>query len=194
MMASPLYLLITICGVAGLWFVWDLGIKKLFLDIVRERLFELRFDLFKLAESGEVSFQDDAYRAIETLICGLLRFAHRVTLGSFLLSVWYQSKSKEANDFVDYHQQIEFKVSKSSPDAQKALNKILSDIQTAVTVYMAFSSLAFITASAIYMMLKWLHILTNNTRNTISHVVESEAYRLEAYRPVARGGRSAVTA
>jgi hypothetical protein len=189
MMQSELYLTIIVMAVAGLWFVWDLGLKKLFLDGFRERLFELRFQLFKMGESGELSFDDEAYRAIETLICGLLRFGHRVTFMGFILSMREQALAKKSDDYVDYSKQIELKISRTPPDVQSQLRKILSDVHSMVTIYMAVSSLLFMVASVVLALLRGLNLFRNFGKREISSVLESEAYRAESYR-----GRRAQTA
>lgn len=182
-MQYEVYLLSIVLSVGGMWFVWDLGLKKLFLDGFRERLFELRFQLFTMAESGELSFDDDAYRAIETLLCGLLRFGHRITFLSYMLSVMEQEKTKKSEEYVDYHKQIQLKITRTSPAVQEKLQTILSETHKMVTIYIALSSLLFMAAAVIFVVLRALNLIRKIGKSEISSVVESEAYRAESYQP-----------
>ena len=72
-------LLSAVGALCAAYFLWTLGIRKFILDMIGERIFELRFELFRLCMNGELEFDDDAYRALETLLSGLLRFGHRIS-------------------------------------------------------------------------------------------------------------------
>ncbi len=50
------------------------------LDVFRQRIFEMRDDLFDFAAKGQMSFDDPAYGALRGLLNSYIRFAHRVTL------------------------------------------------------------------------------------------------------------------
>jgi len=182
MTRSEIYLTIITVAVGGLWYVWDQGLKKLFLDFLREHLFELRFRLFKLGESGKLQFDDEAYRAIETLLCGLLRFAHRVTFMGFILSSIDQAKARKSEEYVDYNKQIELKISHAPESVREELRKILGETHKMVAVYMAVCSLLFMVAAVIYAVLRALNLIHDRSKREISAVVETEAYRAESNR------------
>lgn len=182
MIRSEIYFTIITFAIGGLWYLWDQGLKKLFLDAFRERLFELRFQLFSLAMSEDLSFDDDAYRALETLICGLLRFAHRVTFAGFLLSIYDQAKARKFEEYIDYHKQIELKISRAPMSAQEKLRAILMDTHKMVSVYMAVCSLLFMAAGVAYALLRALNLIRDWSKKEISSVVENEAYRAEMFR------------
>jgi len=57
-------------------------------------MFALRSELFELAESGAVSFNDPAYIAMRTMINGYIRFAHRISL----LVIVLMSRKKGAKE------------------------------------------------------------------------------------------------
>ena len=56
-------------------------------DVLRQELFEIRDRLFDDARAGRISFDSKAYRAARTVLNGLLRFAHRVSLARFLVAL-----------------------------------------------------------------------------------------------------------
>lgn len=55
-------------------------------DCFRQELFELRDRLFDEARLGHISFDSRAYLATRTLLNGMLRFAHRISLSRFLVA------------------------------------------------------------------------------------------------------------
>jgi hypothetical protein len=130
--------------------------------------------------SGQLDFNSDAYRSIETLLCGLLRFAHRVTLLGFVSSVRERAKAKNKDEFVDYHKQIELKVSRTAPGVQEKLNKILNDTSTAVVVYMSLSSVFFLAFAIVFFICRGLGIVRDGAESQISSIMESEVYREES--------------
>jgi len=173
---NVIYFTALLATLSGIWLVWDLGFRKLVLGLFREKLFKLRFDLFRMAANGEIAFDDEAYRSIETLICGLLRFAHQVTLFGFLLSLQEQRQAKKANEYVDYHGQIQLKISRNPAEAQAKLHAILTEIQNAVFTYMTFSSLIVLGPLILSKALN----LGFKSRQRVSRVMESEIYRAES--------------
>ena len=60
--------------------------RRVFLDRFRDRLFHLREKWFNLAldPDSSLQFESSVYRSVEISLCGMLRFAHRV---SFLFIV-----------------------------------------------------------------------------------------------------------
>jgi hypothetical protein len=182
-MQSPIYLLSWVGGACSLWFLWSLGIKRLVLDRFRERLFELRFELFCLGMSGELPFDSETYRTLETLICGLLRFAHRITLLTYLFSRIERERAKKDKNYVDLAQQIALMISREHPKTQAKLGKILEGLSSAITVYWAFTSLLFILVFAVFEVAKALGLWRpEQETEQITFVVEHEAYRAESLR------------
>lgn len=66
--------------------VWLLALLALFLfreyrvDRFRQRIFEVRDELFDYAAEGKISFDDPAYGALRGLLNSYIRFAHRLSL------------------------------------------------------------------------------------------------------------------
>jgi hypothetical protein len=184
-MQSPIFILSWVAGVCSLWFFWSIGIKRLFLDGFRERLFELRFELFRLGMSGELPFESDTYRVLETLICGMLRFGHRITFLTYVFCRIEQERAMKDKDFVDVSRQIALKVSRLNPTTQAKLVEILNGLRLATIVYMAFTSLFFLSVFTIFETAKVLGIWRPDEKaKEISFVIEREAYRAESMRPL----------
>ncbi len=182
-MQSPIYLLSWVAAACSFWFFWSMGIKKLFLNGFRERLFELRFELFRLGMSGELPFDSETYRTLETLICGLLRFGHRITFLTYVFCIIEQAQAKKDKNYVDVSQQIALKISRLDPATRSKLGKLLEGLRTAINLYTAFSSLFFLSIFAVYKVTEVLGIRRQvQETKEISFVVEREAYRAESLR------------
>jgi hypothetical protein len=69
-------------------------------DSFRQKMFALRDELFDYAESGNLSFDHPAYVELRSLMNGMIRFAHRLTLGQLLVMMLSTRKSTGGtNDF-----------------------------------------------------------------------------------------------
>jgi hypothetical protein len=93
-MINQIYLLISILL---LWIFWHFIWRLYALDKLRTELFILRRKLFYLAMDNEgISFEDELYDLFENLICGTIRFAHRINIWEGIL-FWYFLKRKAKN-------------------------------------------------------------------------------------------------
>ena len=184
-MLNPVYLLSWVGALCAAWFLWTLGIRRLLLDGMRERLFDLRFRLFRLGTTGELPFDSEAYRVLELLICGLLRFGHRITFLTFLFSQIEGERAKKEKNYEDVSKQIALKIARLKPETQEKLGQILKDLHSALIVYMAFSSLFFLSIFIVMNVCKWLGLWhPENARERVTRVIEREAYLAESRRGV----------
>jgi hypothetical protein len=181
-MEGPIYLVSWVGAVCAAWFLWEFGIKVLMLDVMRERLFEIRFQLFRLGMSGEISYDNEAYRAVETLMSGLIRFGHRITFLTWLFSTFEVERAKKEKDYVDVSAQITLKISRLEPETQAKLIALLKDVQSAVIVYTAFSSLLFLSIYLTFKLCQLLGIWHPDGKESLSKVIEREAYLAEMRR------------
>lgn len=68
--------------------IWFFGgpWQKLWTASVRQRLFELRDQLFDLAADGRIAFADPAYRELRNHLNVCIRFSHALTFGALVAS------------------------------------------------------------------------------------------------------------
>jgi hypothetical protein len=180
---TPLYLLSWVAGVCGFWLLWSLGIKKLMLGVFRERLFEARFELFRLGLNGELDFDSELYRQLEILLCGLLRFSHRITFLSFVASARSQARARQSKEYVDVGQLIALKISRLDAETQLSLKSILEKVRDAIFAYIGFTSLLFLCIAIGWVIATKVFRWQPKSEKEITFVVEREAYRAEAMRP-----------
>jgi hypothetical protein len=181
-MHNPFYLMVWVAGVCCLWLLWDWAIKSLFLDFFRERVFELRFCLFRMGMDGEVPFDSDVYRQLEVLLCGLLRFSHRISFLTFIFSKMEQKHLIKTEDHVDVAKEISLKIKQLNPDTQEKLVEMLDSVRNAILLYMIFTSLSILSISIVLFLARHIGVWRSEEAKKISGVIEQEAYRAESKR------------
>ena len=66
--------------------------NKYRLDLVRQELFDIRDRLFDEAMNNQIAFDSPAYRYARTVINGMIRFSHRLSLSRLLVSMLLASE------------------------------------------------------------------------------------------------------
>ncbi|MGD0007454.1 MAG: hypothetical protein ABSE93_02765 [Terriglobia bacterium] len=61
-------------------------------DALRERLFQIRGELFDFAANGAISFDDPAYGQLRAVMNGMLRFAHKFTFSRLAMVLVLRKK------------------------------------------------------------------------------------------------------
>jgi hypothetical protein len=176
-MPSPFYFAVGVISVCAIWLVWEIAFRSVFLDGFRQRLFELRLYLFSLAEAGRISFDDEAYRMMEALLNALIRYAHRLSFTGYLYSARENARAKrEDPDYIDFGNTLMLKISRLEPSVGAEVNKIVSNMHSALCIYMAANSLLFKIFGVIYLAKR---LYRPNVKEEVKQrifVVEREAY------------------
>jgi hypothetical protein len=182
-MQSPIYLASAIASCCAMYLIWSFGIRKLLLDRLRENLFDLRFQLFRLAMQKEIEFDGDAYRNLETLFNGLLRFGHRISLLTYVLSKIEVERASKEKDFVSFSSQMSLRISRLEPDTQKKIHGILNQLHHELMRYMAQSSLFFMSTYLVFTVLDAIGLAhLTERKKEVGRVIEQEAYFAESRR------------
>src|SRR5437867_4829199 len=83
-MSAPMLLATTLSAwfaAFGLWIYFFWVYRDYRLDAFRQKLFAVRDELFDYAAQGNISFDHPSYRTLRQHLNGMLRFAHRLTIG-----------------------------------------------------------------------------------------------------------------
>lgn len=67
------------------------------LDCFRQRMFEVRDELFDYAASGRISFDHPAYRLLRQSMNGFIRYGHQLSFSQFVMT-WLSWKAMEGRD------------------------------------------------------------------------------------------------
>ena len=175
-MINQIYLLISILL---LWIFWNFIWKRYSLDKFRTELFIIRRKLFYLAMDNEgLSFEDELYNLFENLICGTIRFAHRINIWESIL-FWYLFKRKLKNvkimslfekRFVNLIKRVD------DEDSKKKITDLKSDYEHQVFSHFIRSHIMFfilinlvmiilIAKEFILFMVRYLRRFMNSQRN-----------------------------
>ena len=90
--ALGLTALSTTLSLLALWALFHWLYRDYRVDLFRQRMFTLRDQLFDIAASGRIAFDDPAYGKLRSMINGYIRFAHRINLPLLL----FASRSRHA--------------------------------------------------------------------------------------------------
>jgi hypothetical protein len=88
------YILIYVL-IAALWLLYFVWFKEYMGDCTRQKLFEVRDELFDYAADGNISFDDEAYLTARTTINGVIRFAHNASLTQLIMMLLCRDKHHE---------------------------------------------------------------------------------------------------
>ena len=81
---SQMHSISAILGAIGvIWFFYGPW-QRILVDLLRQRLFEIRDNVFDIAADGRISFDDPAYRFLRDFLNTIIRFADRVSVPRFL--------------------------------------------------------------------------------------------------------------
>lgn len=117
--------IVSLSGLIALWAFWYYLWKPQRVDIVRQKLFALRSDLFDLAADGALPFDHPAYTQLRLLINGLIRFAHRATFLNLILAA-KQSEKIPSDVLIAWQKSVQ-KLPEESRNQLMAVHEKVSD-------------------------------------------------------------------
>ncbi len=176
MTIETVYFFSSVCALIGMYFLWFFGFRNLYLDRFRDDLFTVRHDLFAIADSGAISFDNVAYRQLELLINALIRYGHRVSFSTYLLANPQMEHEKGLN-YRAFHNQFLSQVNQLNPEVQDQIRGLWSRINMVVAQHMRRSSLVFKAISWYWRLRLSRHVdpAQDETMQKV-YVFEREAY------------------
>lgn len=167
-MFSPLfivYILITLVGLVVLSFIYN-QYKKTMLEFYRMDIFELRDELFDYAAEGNISFDNESYQLMRTLLNGYLRYAEYLDIYYFQK---YQKAVKEKKLISDnfFIQQYSQKCLTLTNEQKEKLDKCFQQSALIAATYMIRKSIVY----CVYLSFKSLFcklISKNNSDSKVS--------------------------
>lgn len=95
-----------LASIIALWWVFFFIHREHRIDITRDRLFQVRDNLFDEAAKGTLSFDDKAYGIARTTLNGMIRFAHELNLMQVLVSFVMYRYGFKKHAVETYEQQL----------------------------------------------------------------------------------------
>lgn len=171
-----------------LWGLLVFCYRELRLDSLRDRLFGLRHELFMVAASNRISFDDPTYKVLRDLINGMIRFAHKLSFGRLFLAMIDQ-RLRPDPQFSRPVKQWQEALSKLPDESRIALTAIHDDMFRAVMKHMASGNPAVLLAFAMLLTIRsMVQLFSRGTTQNLSvlkagrdlHLNLIEAQALEA--------------
>ncbi|MCZ4315142.1 hypothetical protein O4H66_17180 [Comamonadaceae bacterium G21597-S1] len=109
------------------------------IDRLRQDLFRARDDLFLRAAAEDISFDSRAYQASRTVLNGMIRYTHRISLVRFFLSILIMTK----DDVARVHAEMDQQMSASSAADRKLCEEYLRKAHLSVAYHLITSPFMF---------------------------------------------------
>lgn len=143
-MFSPLfivYILITLVGLVVLSFIYK-QYKNIMLEYYCMNIFELRDELFDYAASGNISFNDESYQLVRTLLNGYLKYAENLDIYRFQR---FQKAVVNKKLIIDNYfiQQYNLKSKALNVEQKEKLDKCLKQSAITAATYMIRKSIIY---------------------------------------------------
>ena len=129
----------TTLSLIGLWILFFWLYRDYRVDLFRQRMFELRDELFELGRAGEIAFHHQAYGLLRTTINGYIRFAHRMSFLSVVL-VLRDSKALMASLPATPFARLPKALETVDPSLREKLQSIVSRMHFAVLDQLVLTS------------------------------------------------------
>ena len=147
MVATPekVNVLLSIAGLLLIWAIWSFGLRPALIDTFRQRVFEIRDEMFDYAAAGNIDFNHPAYGTIRTLMNGYIRFAHRIDPALILISaVYFIFKRDEVRKAQrELKERIELQLSTLPEEHREKLSGYMERTQSELGKYILYGSPLF---------------------------------------------------
>lgn len=113
-------------------------------DLLRQRLFTLRDDLFQNATDGKFSFEDPAYTTTRSTLNGMIRFSNQISLIHYITFNFFDEKqSKEFG--AAYIKSLEENISKLSEEGAEIIEASHRQMNLEVCKHIVHTSILLVT-------------------------------------------------
>lgn len=172
-----LYFFATVLSFSGLYLIWEFAWRPSILDAYRSRLFEIRNYLFNLGASGKISFDDPAYRSIELLINGLIRYAHRLSFVSYIQSMQKKEDVDAAHGSIRFSERLGVQLEKASPEVRDEIKRLHRMVSRAVFYYLIATSIVCkLSVLVAILLIPFDPENARNKKDKAVRLIENQAY------------------
>jgi hypothetical protein len=138
-MNDPVNFLSSVLALFALWLAFDAGYSPYRINILRNRLFELRAELFEAAREGafgDARFSDPVYLHTRRALNSSIRFAHQFTLSRLFVLLWSSGWWLPAKEIAMENAEYERALSRCSPKSRECVEKIMREADVWIVMHM----------------------------------------------------------
>lgn len=118
----------SLISIVGLWALYSVAYQDYRRDVYRQKLFALRDELFDLARSGQIPFDEPAYGTLRSTLNGFIRFGHTMRLLPIVTFLTLDRKREESHP--SFEAIWGAQLHKIDPAVQQQLNGIVVRMHT----------------------------------------------------------------
>lgn len=124
----------------GLWWLVFVELRSYRLDLTRQKLFNIRDELFALAAKGEMAFDSKAYGLMRTTLNGMIRFAHKISLIRLIATIYADEIILKGKGSAAFDKAMSRAISELPFGARKKILAARKEMHRAVLRHIVFSS------------------------------------------------------
>lgn len=126
--------------IALIWWLFAFLFKDYSVDCTRQRLFNIRDELFDCAAREEINFNDEAYIITRTMLNGAIRFAHTLSVTQFMvIALVAGKKNKEYS--ADFISNLDMSIKKLTKHQQAIIKGAIFKMHIVVFLHLLNTSL-----------------------------------------------------
>ena len=110
------------------------------LELTRQEIFKLRDDLFLYARDGDMSFDDDAYMIMRTILNGTIRFGHKISFIRLVAPIVVERCYTEGEVSKNFDAVFNNALEQVTPEARRKILKTRNALHRVILEHMIFSS------------------------------------------------------
>jgi hypothetical protein len=127
-------------ALAGMWIFFYWGFRDYRLDLCKQRILELRGELFDMAHEGKLTFDDPTYITFRRVLDGGVHFCHRLRLLDILMFHVFASNPEMHASAKDFDERWVQNAERHDADSRRQLRIIRDQFHNTVVELVAFTS------------------------------------------------------
>lgn len=158
-MNEQLFLILTSSAFAiGIWWLYFVEYRNYRTDLARQRLFEIRDNLFEEAKKGTIPFDSKAYGMTRITLNGMIQFMHNMSFIRIMFTLLTYKIVKEKEHVDKYHNDMQGAILALPKPARKIILETQLDMHFIVFAHIIRSSIILMLLSeSIRIILKIFH-------------------------------------
>ena len=135
-----LNVLVSIMGLAGLWIIFHWPFAQYRRDLLQNRLFAARQELFDIGRRGDLPFDHPAYGLIRTTINGFIRVGPQASLIGVIVLLCLPGRENRHRDET-YSARLRRLSQELHPGVRKQVDCVMASVHIALIRHLVFTSL-----------------------------------------------------
>lgn len=120
------------------------------IDVVRQKFFKIRDDLFDEAIAGNISFDDDAYKLLRETLNGSIRFAHKIDIWHLLAyNLFLKRKLDRSSD--SFTEKLQNAMQQLDDEKKNLVGRYLFEMNKTMVFHLFMANLAL----CLFVLLPW---------------------------------------